>query len=114
MIFTRITTLHYTTLPGPCGIPGLIPGSRFILDPDPDPGKLFSEPGSGSKPGFAFLFNFGQHFYILPIFGSFWKFSIIFSIKQKKKKNAVIFFTFGHFWSFLVAFGNFELRLIFF
>ena len=45
---------------GPCGIPGLIPGSRFILDPDPDPGKLFSKPGSGSKPGFAFLFTFGK------------------------------------------------------
>ena len=99
---------------GPCGIPELIPGSRFILDPDPDPVKLFSEPGTGLKPGSAFLFNFCQHFYILPIFGSFGKFSIIFSNFCKKIQFAVIFVTFGHFWSFLVAFGNFELRLIFF
>ena len=52
-------SMHWS---GPCGIPGLIPGSRFILDPDPDPGKLFSKPGLGSKPGFVFLYKFAQKF----------------------------------------------------
>ena len=43
---------------GPSGIPIPVPGSRFILDPDPDPGKLFSKLGSGSKPGFALFHVF--------------------------------------------------------
>ena len=72
-----LATLSLVTmsLAGPCGIPGLIPGSRFFLDPDPDPGKLSSEPGSGSKPGFAFLYKFGQ---TCSYFANLWEFLAMF------------------------------------
>ena len=82
--------------PGPCGIPG----STFILDPDP--GKLFSKPGSGSKPGFAFLYTFAQTCsYFKKRSGNF---MVIFSVFKKVRifirklrKFSVIIITFGHF-----------------
>ena len=101
--YQLVLSLPFTLHAGPCRTPGLIPGSRFILDPDPDPGKLFSKPGSGSKvliqnqdlPFSSHLFKH-FHFHFQTINGDYLPFEVILGS------------SFRHFWSYLVAFGHFR------
>ena len=85
-------TRYQLPSPGPWGIPGLIPESKFIMDPNPNPGKLFQNRDWDQNRDISISYDtfhkfLGLLFIVLVTFGSF-------------QLLSSLLVSFGHFWLF--------------